>query len=92
MKHNAMNHSISADPPSASPHQARWEVFMQRALELWFRTTCRQLARALHGTPHIDTLDGMSARQCRDLGLPPRESCGRDPHFVNAEAQLGMFR
>lgn len=65
---------------------------MQRALELWFRTTCRQLARALHGTPRIDAPFDMSAWQRRDLGLPPRESSGHEPHFVNAEAQLGMFR
>jgi hypothetical protein len=64
---------------------------MQSALDLWFRTTCRQLARALHGTPHIDAPLDMSAWQCRDLGLQPAEPHGRDSHFVNAEAQLGMF-
>jgi hypothetical protein len=91
MKHNAMNHLVSANPPSASPSQARWEVLMQSALELWFGATCRQLARALHGTRRIDAPLDMSAWQCRDLGLPPREPHGRDSHFVNAEAQLGMF-
>ena len=65
---------------------------MQSALDLWFRATCRQLARALHSTRRADALCGMNTRQMHDLGMAPPEPRERDPHFVNAEAELGMVR
>jgi uncharacterized protein YjiS (DUF1127 family) len=89
-----MNIVTSANPAqdSAAPRQARWEILMQHALDLWFQTTCRQLARALHTTRRADALGSVSARQLRDLGMSQTDARGRDPHFVNAEAQLGMVR
>ena len=91
-KKNVMNNLVSANPPSALPRPARWEALIQSALELWFRTSCRRLVRALHDTRRIEGFSDLSARQCRDIGLPPREPRARDPHFIHADAQLGMFR